>query len=215
MDIRVSSVLNSRETHRNILTTHRACPSRCRCPRNYTSELILCALVLREMFRPRYRYVKCGVMMTDLLAEGTETLDLFDCRDTTKQSKLMAAMDHLKQTTGKQTLSRSRQLSGPDRLDSVCRGAVDRRVRQDQRNGGLMTPEQNMQLMQTLDDSWNAQDWKTFSKRHAKDCVVKWPNQPPTPGIAAHEQEGIEMFKTFPDNRVGNRPYKTLFAQGD
>ena len=78
-----------------------------------------------------------------------------------------------------------------------------------------MTPEQNMELMQTLDDSWNAQDWKTFSKRHAKDCVVKWPNQPPTLGIAAHEQEGIEMFKTFPDNRVGNRPYKTMFAQGE
>ncbi len=78
-----------------------------------------------------------------------------------------------------------------------------------------MTPEQNMELMQTLDDSGNAQDWKTFSKRHAKDCVVKWPNQPPTLGIAAHEQEGIEMFKTFPDNRVGNRPYKTMFAQGE
>jgi hypothetical protein len=23
------------------------------------------------------------------------------------------------------------------------------------------------------------------------------------------------MFKTFPDNRVGNRPYKTMFARGD
>jgi ketosteroid isomerase-like protein len=23
------------------------------------------------------------------------------------------------------------------------------------------------------------------------------------------------MFKTFPDNKVGNRPYKTLFASGD
>jgi hypothetical protein len=23
------------------------------------------------------------------------------------------------------------------------------------------------------------------------------------------------MFKTFPDNRVGNRPYKTMFAQGE
>ncbi len=78
-----------------------------------------------------------------------------------------------------------------------------------------MTPEQNLQLMKTLDDSWNAKDWKTFSKRHAKDCVVYWPNQPPTLGIAAHEQEGVEMFKTFPDNRVANNPYKVMFAQGD
>jgi predicted ester cyclase len=78
-----------------------------------------------------------------------------------------------------------------------------------------MTPEQNLQLMQTLDDSWNAQDWKTFSKRHAKDCVVNWPNQPPTLGVVAHEQEGVEMFKTFPDNRVGNRPYKVMIAQGE
>jgi hypothetical protein len=30
-----------------------------------------------------------------------------------------------------------------------------------------MTKEQkNMELMQTLDDAWNAQDWDTFDKRH-------------------------------------------------
>jgi len=38
-----------------------------------------------------------------------------------------------------------------------------------------MTPEQNLQLMKTLDDSWNAQELTTFHKRHAKDCVVRWP----------------------------------------
>jgi hypothetical protein len=27
--------------------------------------------------------------------------------------------------------------------------------------------------------------------------------------------EGIKMFKTFPDNRVGNRRYKVFFADGD
>ncbi len=75
--------------------------------------------------------------------------------------------------------------------------------------------EENLRLMKTLDDSWNAQDWQTFKKRHAKDCVVYWPNQPPTHGIEAHEQEGVEMFKTFPDNRVGNSPYKVMFGQGD
>jgi len=72
---------------------------------NYTPELIHYALLaLKEMYRPGYRYMKCGVMLTDLLVEGTQTLDLFDRRDTTKQSKLMAAMDHVNQTMGRQTL---------------------------------------------------------------------------------------------------------------
>lgn len=79
-----------------------------------------------------------------------------------------------------------------------------------------MTPEQkNMELMQTLDDAWNSQDWDTFEKRHKVDTVVRWPAQPPTHGVQAHRAEGIQMFKTFPDNHVGNRPYKVFFAQGD
>jgi predicted ester cyclase len=75
--------------------------------------------------------------------------------------------------------------------------------------------KRNMELMQTLDDSWNSQDWDTFEKRHKPDTVVRWPAQPPTHGVRAHREESIRMFKTFPDNRVGNRPYKTLFAGGD
>ena len=72
----------------------------------------------------------------------------------------------------------------------------------------------NGTLMQTLDDAWNAQDWDTFDSRHKRDTVVRWPAQPPTRGI--HDRaEGVQMFKTFPDNRVHNRPYKVLFASGD
>jgi DNA polymerase V len=72
---------------------------------NYTPELIHYALwALKEMYRPGYRYMKCGVMLTDLLLEGTETMDLFARRDTGKQSRLMAAMDHINQTMGKQSL---------------------------------------------------------------------------------------------------------------
>jgi DNA polymerase V len=72
---------------------------------NYTPELIHYALrALKQMYKPNYRYSKCGVMLTDLLPEGTETLDLFDRRDTGKQSKLMAALDHINQTMGKHTL---------------------------------------------------------------------------------------------------------------
>ena len=75
--------------------------------------------------------------------------------------------------------------------------------------------EHNMELMQTLDDAWNAQDWDTFDQRHKPDVVVRWPGQPPTNGADNHRAESIELFKTFPDNHVGNRPYKVLFASGD
>jgi ketosteroid isomerase-like protein len=74
----------------------------------------------------------------------------------------------------------------------------------------------NTELMQTLDDAWNAQDWDTFDSRHAPDTVVYWPGQPePTRGRRDHRAESIELFKTFPDNRVGNLPYKTLFGSDD
>ena len=56
------------------------------------------------MYRPGYRYMKCGVMLTDLLPQGPETLDLFERRDTVRQSKLMGALDHVNQTMGRRTL---------------------------------------------------------------------------------------------------------------
>ena len=76
--------------------------------------------------------------------------------------------------------------------------------------------EENLQLMKTLDDAWNSQDWDTFSKRHTNDVIVRWPGQSePTRGLEIHKREGIEMFKIFPDNHVENNPYKVLFGQGD
>jgi hypothetical protein len=80
----------------------------------------------------------------------------------------------------------------------------------------MMSVEENMQLMQTLDDAWNSQDWDTFEKRHTENTAVYWPGQPePTRGRHAHRDECIEFFKTFPDNRLVNRPYKIFFGQGD
>jgi ketosteroid isomerase-like protein len=73
----------------------------------------------------------------------------------------------------------------------------------------------NMELMQTLDDAWNAQDVETFAKRHRDDVVVRWPGQPPTHGIVAHRQEALDFFATFPDQHLDNRPYRTFFASGD
>jgi hypothetical protein len=34
-----------------------------------------------------------------------------------------------------------------------------------------MSAEDNKELMQTLDDAWNSQDWDTFEKRHAEDTA--------------------------------------------
>jgi ketosteroid isomerase-like protein len=73
----------------------------------------------------------------------------------------------------------------------------------------------NKELMQTLDDAWNAQDVETFAKRHKENVVVRWPGQPPTNGIHDHSAEAIQFFKTFPDQHLDNRPYKVLIASGD
>ena len=48
--------------------------------------------------------------------------------------------------------------------------------------------QNNLELMRTLDDSWNAQDWGTFEKRHSKDTTVFWPGQAkPTRGRDNHK----------------------------
>ena len=80
----------------------------------------------------------------------------------------------------------------------------------------MMSPEEhNMELMQTLDDAWNAQDVDLVAQRHKPDVVVRWPGKPPTYGIEAHRAEAIDFFTAFPDQRVHNRPYKVFFASGD
>jgi hypothetical protein len=90
-----------------------------------------------------------------------------------------------------------------------------RRTAADQATSQGRTEARNMELMQTLDDAWNAQELDTFEKRHRKEVVVRWPGQPPTHGIEAHRQEALDFFRTFPDQHLDNRPYRTFFASGD
>ena len=73
----------------------------------------------------------------------------------------------------------------------------------------------NMELMQTLDDAWNAQDLKVFEARHRRDVVVTWPGKPPTRGIEDHVQESLDLFRAFPDQKLDSRPYRVFFASGD
>jgi predicted ester cyclase len=79
-----------------------------------------------------------------------------------------------------------------------------------------MGVKENLELMRTLDDAWNNQDWETFKKRHSEHVAVYWPGQPePTREKHNHEAEAREFFKTFPDNHIVNNPYKILFGEGD
>ena len=78
-----------------------------------------------------------------------------------------------------------------------------------------MDAAKNLENMKKLDDSWNGQDLPTFRKYHTRNCIVRWPNQPPTHGLDAHEQEAIAFFKTFPDQHLINNPYKIMLAQGE
>ena len=69
---------------------------------NYTPELVhYASWALKKMYKPGYRYMKCGVMLTELVQEGNHTGDLFDARDEKRQSKLMAAMDHINARWGR------------------------------------------------------------------------------------------------------------------
>jgi predicted ester cyclase len=74
----------------------------------------------------------------------------------------------------------------------------------------------NKELMKTLDNAWNSQDWDTFHERHADNVEVLWPGQAdPTRGVQNHREESVEFFKMFPDNHLVNNPYKILIAEGD
>ena len=82
-----------------------------------------------------------------------------------------------------------------------------------------MSVEENLKLMKTLDDAWNAgpdsPQWETFRKRHREDVRVYWPNQPePTKGRRNHDLESVEFFKHF-NNSLVNDPYKIAFGHGD
>ena len=79
----------------------------------------------------------------------------------------------------------------------------------------VLTVEENLRLMKTLDDAWNKQDWDAFMKRHAENVAVYWPGQPePTRGRRAHHLESVGFFKAV-ENHIENDPYMILFGQGD
>lgn len=68
---------------------------------NYTPELIEYAMwALRQMYRPGFKYKKCGVILTDLVIEGSVPQSLFDTRDTGRESRVMQAVDTINRRMG-------------------------------------------------------------------------------------------------------------------
>ena len=79
----------------------------------------------------------------------------------------------------------------------------------------MSNEQRNMELMQTLDDAFNTQDFDTFTQRHRDDVVVSLTGVAPTHDVATHREDAKNTFKAFPNQRVDNRPYKVFFASGD
>ena len=74
-------------------------------PTSDTAELIRHATVaLERLYRPGFRYTKCGVMLAELVPEGTGQRDLFDSRDEARSRRLMAALDTVNRRMGRDTV---------------------------------------------------------------------------------------------------------------
>lgn len=74
-------------------------------PTNNELELLSRAMhLLKAMFRPGKRYVKVGIILTDLVPASEVQLDLFSNQSGEKHSKLMSTLDTLRQRFGHQAL---------------------------------------------------------------------------------------------------------------
>ena len=74
-------------------------------PTDFTPDLIRAAVQLLErIYRPGFRYQKCGVMLTDLSPAAYHRRDLFDTRDQARQARLMGALDCLNADYGARTV---------------------------------------------------------------------------------------------------------------
>lgn len=71
-------------------------------PSNLTTEIIKCACKgLDIIFKPNYKYMKCGVIAMELVPENQIQTSLFDQADKTRDKKVAQAMDSINKTMGK------------------------------------------------------------------------------------------------------------------
>ena len=75
-------------------------------PTSDTAELIRFACQgLKRLFRPGLHYMKCGVMLSELVAEGSQQPDMFDGRDSQSRGQLMSVVDSLNRRMGRNTVT--------------------------------------------------------------------------------------------------------------
>ncbi len=71
-----------------------------------TAELIHYAvLALRQVYRPGFYCMKCGIMLTELVEAGATQPDLFDARDIERKNRLMQAVDGLNRRMDRDTVT--------------------------------------------------------------------------------------------------------------
>jgi DNA polymerase V len=74
-------------------------------PTDFTPDLVEAAVQLLErLYRPGFRYQKCGVMLLDLSPAAQAQADLFDTRDRAREAWLMRALDSLNADHGARTV---------------------------------------------------------------------------------------------------------------
>jgi DNA polymerase V len=89
-------------------------------PSNHTAEMIRYAVKgLDIIFKEGYRYMKCGVVVSDLVSEKTVQSSVFDGKSAVRNKALMQVMDIVNQSLGKETVRMAVQgFEKPYRLKS-------------------------------------------------------------------------------------------------
>lgn len=79
---------------------------KCETPTNFTNEIILYALKgLGIIFKHKdYLFMKCGVMVLDIIPESEVQMGMFDTRDRKRDKKVSSAMDKINATLGNGTV---------------------------------------------------------------------------------------------------------------
>lgn len=77
---------------------------------NNTAELIKYALKgLNIIFKEGYRYMKCGVIVMDLVPENVLQANIFETCNLSKNKKIMSVMDKVNNSLGKETVRMATQ----------------------------------------------------------------------------------------------------------
>jgi DNA polymerase V len=81
-------------------------------PTDSTLQLVRIAMwILKQIYKPGFRYIKAGVMLDEIVPAGGQQTDLFGFQDASEErsAKLMTTMDSINRRWGKQTVRTASQ----------------------------------------------------------------------------------------------------------